>query len=253
MDNSEKIKLQKYFTDCGVLSRRAAEKEIADKKVKVNGNVAQLGDRIDPTCDIVEYKGKILRPQVEKKICVMLNKPAGFVTTMNDEHGRRNVSELVKDAKVRLYPIGRLDMNSDGLLLLTNDGDLANRLTHPKHEIPKIYQVSVRGVVTDEAKRTLGSPLTIDGYKIRPVNVRQLSFNKSANSTTLEFELYEGRNRQIRKMCQIAELTVIRLTRISYGELSLGTLRSGKWRYLNENEIGYLRGELRAPCKDPLT
>ena len=243
MDNSEKIKLQKYFTDCGVLSRRAAENEIAYKKVKVNGAVAQLGDRIDPTCDTVEYNGKILRPQTEKKVCVMLNKPTGFVTTMSDERGRRNVSELVKNARVRLYPIGRLDMNSDGLLLLTNDGDLANRLTHPKHEIPKIYRVAVNGPVTAEAIRTLRSPLIIDGYKIRPVDVRELSFNRGTNTTTLEFELYEGRNRQIRKMCQSIELKITRLCRVALGSITLGTLEAGKWRFLTPKEVEYLSGK----------
>lgn len=253
MNNSEKIKLQKYFTDCGVLSRRAAEKEIADGKVKVNGTVAALGDRIDPWRDKVEYNGKILRPQVAERICVMLNKPTGFVTTLSDEKGRRNVCELVSDAGVRLYPIGRLDMNSEGLLLLTNDGELANRLTHPKHEIPKIYRVTVRGRVTDGAMRILTSPLTLDGYKIRPVDVRLLSYDQSRDSSLLEMELYEGRNRQIRKMCAIAELKVLRLVRIAYGELTLDKLPAGKWRYLNKFELAYLKGEASSPKQNPHT
>ena len=243
----EKIKLQKYFTDCGVLSRRAAEKEISEGKVKVNGEVAELGARIDPESDTVEYKGKILKPQQTDRVCVMLNKPTGFVTTLSDEKGRKSVAELVADANIRLYPIGRLDMNSDGLLLLTNDGELANRLTHPKHEIPKIYRVTVKGEVSDEALDILTAPLVIDGYKIRPVDVKCLSFNKEKNSSLLEMELYEGRNRQIRKMCAMADLKVLRLTRRAYGQLSLGSLPLGKWRYLNENEIKYLKGEQTAP------
>ena len=247
MNNCEKIKLQKYFTDCGILSRRAAEKEIADGKVKVNGIVAKLGDRICPQCDKVEYMGKILRPQSAERVCVMLNKPVGFVTTLSDERGRRNVSELVSGAEVRLYPIGRLDMNSDGLLLLTNDGELANRLTHPKHEIPKIYRVTVRGQVTDTAMRILTSPMTIDGYKIRPVNVKLLSYDRSADSSLLEMELYEGRNRQIRKMCALSDLKVLRLTRIAYGDLTLDTLPTGKWRYLDRGELAYLKGESDSP------
>ena len=247
MNNSEKIKLQKYFTDCGVLSRRAAEKEIADGKV--NGTVASLGDRIDPEADTIEYKGKILRPATKERLCVMLNKPQGFITTLSDERGRRNVSELVLDAGLRLYPIGRLDMNSDGLLLLTNDGDLANRLTHPKHEIPKIYRVTVKGQTTDEAMTILTSPLTIDGYKIRPVNVKRLSYDKDKDTSLLEMELYEGRNRQIRKMCDIAALRVLRLTRIAYGKLRLGKLPVGKWRYLDKREIAYLKGECESPSK----
>ena len=239
----EKIKLQKYFTDCGIMSRRAAEKEIAEGKVTVNGVIAALGDRISPNTDIVEYKGKILKPQVSERVCVMLNKPTGYVTTLSDEKGRKNVTELVADAGMRLYPIGRLDMNSDGLLLLTNDGELANRLTHPKHEIPKIYRVTVKGEISREAMEILTSPLVIDGYRIQPVRVKLLSLDKKKSSSLLEMELYEGRNRQIRKMCAAAELKVLRLTRVAYGSLSIGELPLGKWRYLTENELNYLKGE----------
>lgn len=239
----EKIKLQKYFTDCGVMSRRAAEKEISEGRVTVNGVTATLGDRISPGTDVVEYKGKILKPQVSERICVMLNKPTGYVTTLSDEKGRKNVTELVADAGMRLYPVGRLDMNSDGLLLLTNDGDLANRLTHPRHEIPKIYRVTIKGEVSDRAMEILTSPLVIDGYRIQPVRVKLLSLDKKKSSSLLEMELYEGRNRQIRKMCAAAELKVLRLTRIAYGSLSIGDLPLGKWRYLTENELNYLKGE----------
>ena len=250
MNNSEKIKLQKYFTDCGVMSRRAAEKEIADGLVRVNGEIARLGDRIDPEADRVEYKGRLLRPQGSERICVMLNKPTGFVTTLSDERGRPNVSQLVESAGVRLYPVGRLDMNSDGLLLLTNDGELANRLTHPKHEIPKIYRVMVRGRVTDTAMAVLKAPLTLDGYKIRPVDTSLVSYDRDKDTTVLEMELYEGRNRQIRKMCAAASLSVTRLTRIAYGELTLGELPTGRWRYLTDTEIAYLKGERRLPIKE---
>lgn len=239
----EKIKLQKYFTDCGVMSRRAAEKEISEGRVTVNGVTATLGDRISPGADVVEYKGKILKPQVSERICVMLNKPTGYVTTLSDEKGRKNVTELVADAGMRLYPVGRLDMNSDGLLLLTNDGELANRLTHPRHEIPKIYRVTIKGEVSDRAMEILTSPLVIDGYRIQPVRVKLLSLDKKKSSSLLEMELYEGRNRQIRKMCAAAELKVLRLTRIAYGSLSIGSLPLGKWRYLTENELNYLKGE----------
>lgn len=240
----EKIKLQKYFTDCGVLSRRAAEKEIADGRVKVNGTVAELGMRIDPDTDTVEYNGRILKPQASERFCVMLNKPAGYVTTLSDEKGRRTVTELVSDAGTRLYPVGRLDMNSDGLLLLTNDGELANRLTHPRHEIPKIYRVTVKGEVSEEALAILRSPLVIDGYKIRPVKVEPISVSKEKGSSCLMMELYEGRNRQIRKMCAAADLKVLRLTRTAYGELRLGSLPSGKWRRLTDCELDYLNGRL---------
>ena len=239
----EKIKLQKYFTDCGVMSRRAAEKEISEGRVTVNGVTATLGDRISPGTDVVEYKGKILKPQVSERICVMLNKPTGYVTTLSDEKGRKNVTELVADAGMRLYPVGRLDMNSDGLLLLTNDGELANRLTHPRHEIPKIYRVTVKGEVSGRAMEILTSPLVIDGYRIQPVRVKLLSLDKKKSSSLLEMELYEGRNRQIRKMCAAADLKVLRLTRVAYGSLSIGDLPLGKWRYLTENELNYLKGE----------
>ena len=235
------VKLQKYFTDCGILSRRAAEKEIADGKVKVNGEPAYLGQRIDPNVDVVEYKGKILRPASNDKICVMLNKPRGFVTTLSDEKGRPTVSTLVSDAGRRLYPIGRLDMDSDGLLLLTDDGELANKLTHPRHEIPKIYRVTVKGEVNENTLALLRSPLEIDGYKILPVETSLIWQAKDKKESILEMKLYEGRNRQIRKMCALAELTVKRLSRIAIGKLTLGDLPEGKWRILTSNELDYLK------------
>lgn len=238
----ERIKLQKYFTDCGVLSRRAAEKEIAEGKVKVNGKTAELGMRIDPDADTVEYLGKSIRRTEEERICIMLNKPTGYVTTLSDEKGRRTVTELTSELGVRVYPIGRLDMNSDGLLLLTNDGELANRLTHPKHEIPKIYRVTVRGRVSDEAASVLRSPLLIDGYRIQPVKVTISDYDGEKDESILQMELYEGRNRQIRKMCAEAGLKITRLTRTAYGELTLGGLRLGKWRRLTQCELDYLHG-----------
>ena len=237
------VKLQKYFTDCGILSRRAAEKEIADGNVKVNGESAYLGQRIDPDADVVEYKGKILRPVSNDKICVMLNKPRGFVTTLSDEKGRPTVSALVSDAGRRLYPIGRLDMDSDGLLLLTDDGELANKLTHPRHEIPKIYRVTVKGEVNEDTLALLRSPLEIDGYKILPVETSLIWQAKDKKESILEMKLYEGRNRQIRKMCALAELTVKRLSRIAIGKLTLGDLPEGKWRILTSNELDYLKNE----------
>lgn len=238
----EKIKLQKYFTDCGILSRRSAEKEIADGRVTVNGTTALLGMRIDPESDIVEYNGRRVRLVTDERICIMLNKPVGFVTTLSDEKGRRTVTELTKDLSVRVYPIGRLDMNSEGLLLLTNDGELANRLTHPKHDIPKIYHVTVRGRVSPEALAMLRSPLVIDGYRIRPVKTDILSYDDRNDTTCLRMELYEGRNRQIRKMCSASELKIIKLMRTAYGKLTVDRLPTGMWRYLSETELEYLRG-----------
>ncbi len=240
-----KVRLQKYFTDCGVMSRRAAEEQIRLGNVSVNGVTAKLGDSVEPDVDRVCLGGKPVIPQCEEKVCIMLNKPRGYVTTMSDEKGRKNVSALVSDLGIRVYPIGRLDMDSDGLLLLTNDGELANRLTHPRHEIPKIYRVTVKGEVSHEALAVLRSPLMLDGYKIMPVDAKIHSRTESGN-TVLEMPLYEGRNRQIRKMCDCAGLCVTRLCRVAVGNIRLGGLESGRWRRLSKKEVAYLLGESSA-------
>ncbi len=241
------IKLQKYFTDCGILSRRAAEEEIKQGRVKVNGEPAELGRRIDPEVDVVEYLGRAVKPTVADKLCVMLNKPRGVVTTLSDEKDRPTVASLVTDVGRRVYPIGRLDMDSDGLLLLTDDGELANRLMHPRHEIPKIYRVTVRGIVADDLLTQLNQSMTIDGYDILPVKTVRIS--SDTDQTLLEMELFEGRNRQIRKMCASVGLSVLRLQRIAIGELTLGSLPQGKWRTLTEAELAYLRGESKTISK----
>ena len=236
------VRLQKYFTDCGVMSRRAAEEQIRLGKVKVNDKVAAVGTVIDAGVDKVEYEGRIIIPYCDEKICIMLNKPRGYVTTMSDERGRKNVSMLVEDLGVRVYPVGRLDMDSDGLLLMTNDGDLADVLTHPKHEIPKIYHVTVKGIVSDKQLDALGRSMVIDGYKIQPVKVTRLPFPHSTEEkTVLEMTLFEGRNRQIRKMCDTQQLKIKKLCRISIGRLTLGKLPVGKWRRLTRSEIDYLK------------
>ncbi|MBR2354749.1 MAG: rRNA pseudouridine synthase [Clostridia bacterium] len=240
----EPIKLQKYFTDCGVLSRRAAEEEIRLGRVRVNGEVATLGMRIDPDRDRVEYKGKLLRPSEAERICLLLNKPRGYLTTLHDDRGRRTVAELIASADRRVYPVGRLDMDSDGLLLFTDDGDLANRLTHPRHEIPKIYRVWVKGTVSKEVLEALRAPMDLDGYRILPVETEPISYDRESNETVLSMRLYEGRNRQIRKMCEICHLTVTRLSRIAIGEIQLGNLPVGTYRKLTDKELAYLRGEI---------
>ena len=235
------IRLQKYFTDCGVMSRRAAEEQIRLGKVRVNGIVASVGDTVEPGVDKVELDGKIIIPMTEESVCIMLNKPRGYVTTMSDERGRKNVSELVCDLGMRVYPIGSLDMDSDGLLLLTNNGALANKLTHPRHEIPKIYRVSVKGIPSAEQLKRLGSEMKIDGYKILPVKVETISRARTPEeSSVLQMTLYEGRNRQIRKMCDAVGLKIRRLSRISIGKIALGSLTPGKWRRLTKKEIDYL-------------
>lgn len=241
----ESVRISKYFTDCGIMSRRAAEKQIQDGKVFVNGAPATLGQKVDPDTDIVEYNGRQICLPTDEKICIMLNKPRGIVTTASDEKGRTDVTELCRDVKdsdgrsVRLYPVGRLDMDSDGLLLLTNDGELANKLTHPRHSIPKIYHVTVTGVLNNTEVSRLGAPIIIDGRETSPVTVKKLSQN--GENTCVQFELYEGRNRQIRRMCEACGVKIQKLSRVAIGNLSIGDLPVGKWRKLTGKEIKYLR------------
>ncbi len=236
-DKAEPIRLQKYFSDCGVLSRRACEGEISAGHVKVNGVVAVLGDRVLPNVDTVEWNGQEILPRNEKPYrYVLLNKPRGWVCTAKDEKGRRNVTELVKIPDARLYPVGRLDMDSDGLLLLTDDGEFANLLTHPRHEIAKRYRVAVSPLPTGTQLDVLRSPMELDGYKLQPVGVKVLS------DGVLEMELHEGRNRQIRRMCEKVGLSVVSLTRIAIGKIGIGDLKIGKWRNLTDAEVAYLKG-----------
>ena len=237
----EKIRLQKFFTDNKIMSRRAAERVIEAGNVKVNGVTAKLGDKVDPETDVVTYNGKVIKPITENKRYIMLNKPLGYVTTTSDEKGRETVLSLLGDVGERVYPVGRLDMYSEGLIILTNDGELTNRLTHPKHHMSKTYSVIIKGELSPDALHKLSSPMEIDGYKLKPVKVRIVSFKNGATNTL--FTLNEGRNRQIRKMCEQCGLTIMRLTRISIGKLKLGELERGKWRDLTQSEIEYLRGE----------
>ena len=233
---AEPIRLQKYFSDCGVLSRRAAETEILAGRVTVNGVPATLGDKIDPEVDRVEYRGRAVLPRADKPHCyVMLNKPRGVVSTAHDEKGRRNVTQLVRIPNTRLYPVGRLDMDSDGLLLMTDDGELTNQLTHPRHQIPKIYHVTLSAPPTAEQLKALASPMELDGYRLLPVGVKQIG------EKCLEMRLFEGRNRQIRRMCQAVGIRILRLTRVAIGKLELGELADGAWRYLTDAEVEYLR------------
>ncbi len=237
----EKIRLQKFFTDNKIMSRRASEKVIEAGNVKINGRIAQLGDKVDPVNDTVVYNGKVIKPLNEKKRYIMLNKPLGYVTTTSDEKGRETVLSLVSELGERVYPVGRLDMYSEGLLILTNDGELTNRLTHPKHNMNKTYSVILKGELSPDVLHKLNSPMEIDGYSLKPVKVRVVSI-KNGNSNTL-FTLSEGRNRQIRKMCEACGITIMRLTRISIGKLKLGELERGKYRELTPNEVAYLKGE----------
>lgn len=247
------IRIQKFFTDCGILSRRAAEEEIKKGRVKVNGVIAEVGQKIDPARDRVEYRGQVIEATQKPRFTyVMLNKPRGYLSTVTDDRGRHTVTELVEDTGVRLYPVGRLDMDSEGLLLLTNDGELTNRLTHPKHEIPKIYHVKIRGTVTAEQVRALSAPMEIDGYRILPVKTELISVKD--DTSVLRMTLFEGRNRQIRKMCESQSLDILRLCRVAIGDVKLGNLAPGKWRYLTRTQVDYLKGKTsqkgkeRKPC-----
>lgn len=240
------LRLQKYLADMGLMSRRAAEKEILRGAVLVNGEPAELGMKVCPDTDEIVYNGRAIKPGFKRYVYIMLNKPRGYVTTASDEKGRPTVVELCRDVGERIYPVGRLDMDSDGLLLLTNDGELANKLTHPRHEIPKIYHVEVEGRVERPTIKKLSSAMVIDGYEILPVKTEVHSIKADArkgDTTVLRMELYEGRNRQIRKMCEICELKVKRLTRVAIGDLKLQNLKSGQWRYLTKTQVEYLKNK----------
>ena len=220
----EKIRLQKLVADMGLMSRRAAEEEISLGRFSVNGHVAELGAKVDPKKDNITYKGKKIVYEKKKYTYVMLNKPRGYLSATSDDRGRKCVTDLIGDIGARLYPVGRLDLISEGMILLTDDGELKNKLTHPKHNISKVYRVKVAEEVTEEQHGILTSPLLIDGYKIRPAIVTLGESDESG--TVLKITLFEGRNRQIRKMCAEAGLTVKRLSRISIGNLFRIILKS---------------------------
>lgn len=234
MPQKNEERLQKYLAECGVASRRKSEELIAAGKVKVNGHVAQIGDKIDPRRDLVTVRGKKVR-KTQRNYYILLHKPRGYVTTVSDELGRKTVMDLVRDIDARLYPVGRLDKDSEGLLLLTNDGTFANALTHPRHAYSKKYRVTIRGKVDDSALLQLREGIDLDGRMTAPCDVTVLTAEE--NRTVLEFVLHEGRNRQIRRMCEAVELEVIRLKGIAVGSLKLGMLPVGKWRELTDNEV----------------
>jgi len=232
-----KERLQKILSARGVASRRKAEEMIQAGQISVNGVTAKLGDTADPESDEILVGGKLL-PKQEQYIYIVLNKPRGYVTTLSDEKGRPNAAQLVADCGVRVYPVGRLDMDSEGLLLFTNDGAFANAMMHPKQEVKKIYEVWVTGYHPG-SEIQLGKPITLDGYTIRPPKVKLLW----SNGETAKFivTIHEGRNRQVRRMCEAAGLHCTRLRRIQEGSLSLGNLPLGKWRYLTDAEVRSLR------------
>ena len=232
-----KERLQKILSARGVASRRKAEEMIQNGQVAVNGTIAHLGDTADPDTDRILINGQPL-PEQEQYIYLLLNKPRGYVTTLSDEKGRPNAAQLVADCGKRVYPVGRLDMDSEGLLLFTNDGAFANALMHPKHEVEKTYDVWVTGY-TPGGESRLSKPITLDGYTIRPPKVKLL--NAEGQTAKFRVTIHEGRNRQVRRMCEAAGMHCTRLCRIQEGKLSLGNLPLGKWRYLTADEVEKLR------------
>lgn len=235
MANNE-VRLQKFMAEQGSASRRKSEDLIRTGKVKVNGHIAIIGQKINPKKDLVTVgKQKIVPPKTRNMVYIMLNKPRGYVTTVSDEYDRKTVMDLIPDIKERIYPVGRLDKDSEGLLIMTNDGSFTNCLTHPSHELAKVYRVTVRPAVDDEILYNLRNGIVIDGRKTAPADVTVLT--EEENRVVLEFVLHEGRNREIRKMCESQGLEVARLKRTAVGSLKLGVLPQGKYRELTEQEV----------------
>ena len=230
-------RIQKILSARGLCSRRRAEELILEGRVTCNGTVAKLGDTADPELDEIKVDGKLL-PSASGYVYIMLNKPRGYVTTLSDEKGRPNAAQLI-DCGTRVYPVGRLDMDSEGLLLFTNDGEFANRLMHPKHEVDKTYRVLVAGY-SEEKIEKLKQPIELDGYRIRTPGIKLLRTREKGQAQLL-VTIHEGRNRQVRRMCDAAGMKVLRLQRISEGSVKLGNLELGKWRHLTQEELAYLK------------
>ena len=229
-------RIQKILSDRGLASRRQAESWIKEGRVTCNGEVCQLGQTADADVDVIRVDGKAIGEKQEY-VYIMLHKPRGYVTTLSDEKGRQNAAQLVMGCGKRVYPVGRLDMDSEGLLLFTNDGAFANAMMHPKHRVEKTYAVWVSGY-REEATELLKQPIELDGYKIRPPKVQLVRYE--GNKALYHVTIGEGRNRQVRRMCAHAGMEVLRLKRIREGQLELGDLPLGKWRYLTGKEIAEL-------------
>lgn len=232
-----KIRLQKFLSEAGVASRRKAEEMIRSGKVKVNGSIAQIGDSVDPKKDTVTVSGKRVRKETNLRY-ILLNKPRGYVTTTDDDLGRKCVLELVRDVRERIYPVGRLDRVSEGALILTNDGEFANAMMHPSKHVAKTYRVTVRPEITAEKIDVLSTGIMLDGRMTAPCEVSVLQ--KEEGRAVLEIVLLEGRNRQIRRMCEAVDLEVARLRRVSVGPIKLGMLQTGEWRDLTPQEVDSL-------------
>ena len=234
-------RLQKIISAAGITSRRASEALILNGQVAVNGVVVtELGSKADPDKDIITVDGKALKISVQR-LYILLNKPPGYITALKDGQGRPLVTDLLKDVPDRVYPVGRLDYNTEGLLLLTNDGEWANRLMHPRHEIEKEYHVRVRGKVIDQQLKRMAEGVELEDGKTAPAVVNLVKSGEQ--NDWISVAIHEGRNRQVRRMCEAVSLSVVRLKRIRYGSLMLGTLRAGQFRYLTDTEVRELAGE----------
>ena len=229
-------RLQKYLASCGIASRRKCEEYILEGKVQINGEkVIELGKKINPDKDIVKFDGKVVT-QTKKLVYILLNKPIGYVTTAEDQFGRDTVLDLVK-VKERVVPVGRLDMYTSGALILTNDGDFVYKVTHPKHEIEKTYTVTIKGIVENNEVEQLRNGVKIDDYITKPAKVRILKTDTEKDISRLEITIHEGKNRQVRKMCEVVGRKVLALHRSKIGKIGVKDLELGKWRFLQTNEV----------------
>lgn len=230
----EEIRLQKYMADCGVASRRKCEEFILAGQVSINGKIVrELGVKVRPV-DTVRYNGRIIKPKI-KKVYIMMNKPIGYVTTVSDQFDRPTVMDLLEGVRDRVYPVGRLDYDTGGLLILTNDGDLTNKLTHPSHLMDKTYVAEVMGEPTEDELEILRKGVQLEDFKTSPAKVKIVEIRDK--STLLEITIHEGHNRQVRKMCDAIEHPALRLRRTKIGKLELGDLQRGKWKYIQLSDI----------------
>ncbi len=239
------MRIQKALSDCGFTSRRKAEELVKQGRIKINGRAATIGASVNPNRDVITVDGeRVVTNQKKKNIYIALNKPRGYVTSLSDELGRKTVDELVADLGTRVYPIGRLDRNSEGLLLMTNDGEFANQMMHPKYKVAKNYRVTVKNAVNDDQVTKMASGVVIDGRKTEPCEIVVLE--KTPERSVMQIVLREGRNRQIRKMCESVGLTVSRLKRIGIGAVKLGVLQPGEYRHLTARELELLKSRLQS-------
>ena len=235
------MRINKYIASCGIASRRKAEEIILAKRVKVNGQVVEeLSFNIDENNDIVEIDGERIGLN-EEPVYIVLNKPEGYITTVKDQFDRPSVLDLVKDIDERVYPIGRLDYETSGLLILTNDGDLTYKLTHPKHEVDKTYMAIVKGIPTEEQLKNFEEGLYIEDYKTAPAKIKVVKKDEEKNYAICQIKIHEGRNRQVRKMCRAINHPVLRLRRVAMGKITLKETEVGKYRHLSKEEVDYLK------------